>query len=243
MEQDSLNSLAAAALSTTALALLVAAGASCDFVSLVDGDGEDGSFGVFCPGNQLDSLDGDAMWVLCRTFLSLAVVMGAMACGLAWATAGLWVTPSRAGWLSLSVSASVAAVLCVPVFLLFQAAPCQDEEDEDGMVVRQPSCEFSMGAYLLAFALLFCVSVTIVTQCLDPPFGLKRRDVRLRDWRCPRPKPSSITTTRDEQALLSSPDEPNDDGSSVFSCLRKWLPSGNGKEERCGRRERLSGPG
>jgi len=207
--EDAINSLAAALCASIALGLLAAASASCDFVSVEALDLEGGavtehlSFGVFCQpsdDNDLLHLEGDTMVLLCRVFLSLALVLGIIGTSLAWGIT-LCIIPTRAWWLLISVTASLAAVLCVPVFLLFEAEPCAEASN---------ACEFSIAAYLLAFSLLFWMSVTIITQCLDPPFG---RASSLSEWR----------TQRSKRATAPLPSE----SGSYFSCIRKWLPRTN----------------
>lgn len=203
--EDAINAFGAAICASVALGLLSAASASCNFVSVDALDPEGGavtqqlSFGVFCQpsdDNDLLHLEGDMMVLLCRVFLSLALFLGTVGTSLAWGIT-LCMIPTRAWWLLISVTSSLSAVLCVPVFLLFQAEPCAE---------AFKACEFSIAAYLLAFSLLFWVSVTIITQCLDPPFG---RASSLSEWRTQRTKRASPL--------------PSESG-SYFSCIRKWLP-------------------
>ena len=188
--EDAVNSLAAAVCSAFALILLVAAGSSCDFVvveSLYKETGgesttHEASFGVFCQASSDDdenslNLDGDLMLIMCRILLCMAIVLGTIGTWFAWSIT-FWKVPTRGWWLLISICASLAAVLCVPVFLLFEAKPCTEESQ---------TCEFSLGAYLLAFSLLFWVSVTIITQCLDPAFGQANS---FNDWRMQRAKKS-----------------------------------------------------
>jgi hypothetical protein len=205
------NSWAAAVSATIALVLLTASACSCHFVSIQAADGENleildtseqinatsASLGVYCPAGFYN-LHDDGMWILSATFLTLALALGCISAAIAWAVC-LFTTPTKALWQTISVTAAVSAVLCVPGFLLFNAEPCSD--------FPQQSCEFSGGAYSLVTSLVFWIVSTIITQFLDPPDS----SYNIREW-------PLLPTLRGGRR------ENQSDGLSFVARLRRWVP-------------------
>lgn len=165
------SSWAAALTATVALALLLASASSCHFITVSSSNGavlssSSSSFGVYCPssgdanGTNSD-LHGDGMWIMSTVAMTLALVGGCASTAVAWDLClfAATVTQERL-WTIVSVTAAISAVLCVPVFLLFQSNVCLHSVSS--------SCELDSGAVLLIFSLVGWIVVTILTQCLEP---------------------------------------------------------------------------
>lgn len=123
----------AASLGCCALALLALSGITCDFLEIRAKDGHllyipNSSeapkdtvtyLGVICGSDMYsDVLSDSLMFLLARVCLFAAIAMGSFTCVLACAISS-FVTPTEANWKLLSVFAAVAAVIQMPVFLLF----------------------------------------------------------------------------------------------------------------------------
>ncbi|KAL3922339.1 MAG: hypothetical protein SGILL_002261 [Bacillariaceae sp.] len=183
-----LPAILGAALSSAAVLLAVYAGTSCEFlsVSVVDPVSEEELFliapvsaegfqqtslqqtsiGVMCTTSTSDSSssfydrDGDDMWNLSRVFWILGLTLGSCTAALAWAC--IFVKPSLRIWKFISILSALAAVLQVPVFILFESEPCSSFRDTQ-------SCQMGQGGFLLISSTILFIAVCICTQCLDPP--------------------------------------------------------------------------
>jgi hypothetical protein len=128
------------------------------------------TFGVFCFGDCRD-LRGEAFQILSQVFGVISLILSIMSTSLAWVISTIAI-PSRRNWHVISIASAIAAVTEVPVFLLFESSPCKQTS-----LNRQ--CELSTGSYLLMISIVCTISVTIVTQCLEPPAWVRQIDA----WR------------------------------------------------------------
>jgi hypothetical protein len=197
-----LPALLTAALSSAAVLLATFAGTSCDFLAvstieadppnfLIAPDGKEGfrptnleqtSIGVLCSDGNTESLsfydrDGDQMWELSRIFWILGLTLSSLTAAMAWGVC-TFVPPSRKTWKSISILAALAAVIQVPIFVLFETEPCR-------AFSTTQQCSLGQGAFLLIASDILLIAVCLCSQCLDPPeeplsFGMdgarKRKD-------------------------------------------------------------------
>jgi hypothetical protein len=118
------------------------------------------SLGIFCQGDLYD-LDGDAMWRMSVVLSCFSIVFSVLATTLSWAIATFF-RPSFLAWKTISVISGVTAALQVLVFLVFEANPCSDYKTSQ-------SCSMDTGSFYLVTAIICSITVTLITQCLDPP--------------------------------------------------------------------------
>jgi hypothetical protein len=120
------------------------------------------SQGVYCDAGFYD-LDGDRMWIISRVFLAIALALMILSALVSWGITLTIVKASWRLWRCISAFAAVSAVMQIPVFLIFEVEPCSQYESSQ-------TCILSTGSYLLVGSLLVSITVTLITQCLDPPF-------------------------------------------------------------------------
>ncbi|GKY97551.1 hypothetical protein MPSEU_000713300 [Mayamaea pseudoterrestris] len=173
MDSHRFNPMAAAFFSAAAAALLVSSATSCSFLTVLAFPGQVlmnngsnvqnatmASLGIFCPSDYYD-LKEDVMFklsyvVMCLS-LALVILSAILSCSMA-----TIVHPTMLLWRSVAALSAVAAVFSVPVFLLFQTPPCAS-------YLGQQQCSINEGSFLLVGAIVCSVTVTLITQCLDPP--------------------------------------------------------------------------
>lgn len=177
------NPIAAAAFGCGAFGLLVAAGRSCSFLTvsakwdetltLTDTSEQyqavSTTQGVFCDAGYYD-LTSDPMWTLSRVFLAVSIVLVSLST-IACFFVVFCVTASLRAWKLISGLSALSALFQVPVFIIFQVKPCSQYE-------ATQTCIMSIGSYLLVGALLATITITLITQLLDPPIS-DRVDVRI----------------------------------------------------------------
>lgn len=218
---QALNPIAAAVVATAAIGLAAASGKSCSFLvvsaslneTLEVTESSNGtsqvatSQGLFCDSGYYD-LDDDPMWIMSRAFLATAIGIMVLAALASWAMSFAVVRPSWRLWRCISALSAFSSLLQVPVFLVFEIQPCSQYKSVQ-------SCTLSVGSYLLVAALLASITVTLITQCLDPPIN-----------ELPHPCRKESHTKQREQDTDSSLDdsEVGGDGSlfsQLGSCIRK----------------------
>lgn len=115
--------------------------------------------------------EGDRLWNMSQIFLYVGLGLGGLTTLLAW-TLCVFVPPSNFVWRSISILAACAAVVEVPIFLLFESLPCK-------MDISRQTCSVSIGAYFNIASIALFVVMTLWTQCLRPPDWTKETDA----WR------------------------------------------------------------
>lgn len=169
------------------------------------------SIGLFCEGDFYDVSD-DSMWQLSRIFLFIALIIAGGAFALAWAIS-TFALPTKRNWKLISISSALAAVVQVPIFLVFETSPCKDYPTQE--------CELATGSYLLICSILCSVLVTVLTVFLDPPDWVAEVDT----WRIPKGETadSSVHSADEENALRSQPSSPvqSTTDASFFRQLRQ----------------------
>lgn len=115
-------------------------------------------------GVQCDSpfyQDSDHMWNMSQLFLYIALCVGGLATLLAWVIS-VFIPPTTFTWRTLSVLSACAAVIGVPIFLIFESEPC-------AMDINRQTCSVATGGYLNIVSITLYVGMTLWTQCLLPP--------------------------------------------------------------------------
>jgi hypothetical protein len=177
------------------------------------------TFGVFCFGDCRD-LQGEAFQILSQVFGFISLLLSIMSTLMAWVISTIAI-PSRRNWHIISIVSATAAVTQVPVFLLFESSPCK-------RTYFDQQCELSTGSYLLIISIVSTISVTIVTQCLEPPAWVRQIDA----WRIRKSDdengvgacPSTATPGRSgtgEHSPLQLATEVTACPSPIFSCSKK----------------------
>lgn len=105
--------------------------------------------------------ESDRMWNLSQIFLYVSLALGGLTTLLAW-TLSVLVPPSNFTWRSISILAACAAVMEVPIFLMFESEPCN-------MDINRQTCSVAVGGYLNITSIVLFVVMTLWTQCLRPP--------------------------------------------------------------------------
>jgi hypothetical protein len=183
-----LPAISASCLATVGLAFAVSAGTSCSFLEVNPSNGHflqfyqgnglileisSSTLGILCENKYYD-LEGDLMRELSRIFLLIALGFGICACALAWSLASV-LAPSDCTWKLLSILSAVIAVIQVPIFLIFEAVPCTEQ-----------NCSISSGVYFLIMSTLSWIAVTVVTQCTDVPlWAIERNGWRVQNGELP----------------------------------------------------------
>jgi hypothetical protein len=220
---QALNPLAAAVVATAAIGLAASSGTSCSFLAISANlnetlevtESSNGTAqvattqGLFCETGYYD-LDGDPMWIMSRAFLSTAIVLMALAALASWAMSFAVVQPSWRLWRCISALAAFSSLVQVPVFLVFEIEPCSQHKSVQ-------TCTLSVGSYLLVAALLASITVTLITQCLDPPI------TELEPPLCSKKESSNTQREQDTDSSLDD-SEVGGDGSlfsQLGSCIRK----------------------
>ncbi len=194
-----LPALMTATLASIALTFCVLAAMVCDFVEinsrpgslLLSAGGEElmrvtATFGLFCEEEFYNGEDD--MWELSQIFFFLSSSLGGVAVVLAWAVS-IVMPPTNFNWRLLSFLSALSAVVQVPIFLIFESAPCKVSEVQ--------TCTFSMGSYYLIGSTALWVVVTFCTQCLDPPLWA----VELSAWRIPKHSTHHTILNRSDEEL------------------------------------------
>jgi hypothetical protein len=167
------TAISVACLASTAFLLCLVAGMGCNFVkitaepelSLMTPDGvelpqlSEAFFGVICSSPFYD--EEDRMWSRSRIFLYISLVLGGITSLIAW-TLGVYLPPTNKVWRVMSILGTGAAVLEVPIFLIFETEACN-------MDITRQSCQMATGAYLNIFSIIFFVILTLWTQLVPPP--------------------------------------------------------------------------
>ena len=184
------TAISVACLATAAFVLAFVAGIGCDFVKLtaepdrllMTPDGielkndltttttPEAFFGVLCTTSDFFS-DEDHMWKRAQIFLCTGLTLGGITAVIAW-TLCVCSVPTLTVWRSLSFLGAAAAVLLVPVFLIFESEACN-------MDINRQSCTLTTGAYLNVVSIILFVIVTLWTQLVPPPDWTKE----LNTWR------------------------------------------------------------
>ncbi|KAI2492353.1 hypothetical protein MHU86_22190 [Fragilaria crotonensis] len=84
-------------------------------------------------------------------------VVGALGVSLSWALT-IFLGPTDLNWKVLSFLAGVSAILQSPMYVIFASEPCKENV-----------CTMSTGCIMLSISTIFWVTLTILTQCQDPP--------------------------------------------------------------------------
>ena len=216
--ENAWNPLIVAAVSTIATVFQAMAGSGCSFVkveaepnevlAIIETSLQQASYettmGLVCDGDFYD-LDGDRMRKLSRSFYFLAASMGAVTLLIAWGVSTCC-TPTTWAWRSIAVFASLSALTSLPTFLVLETYPCEDFDEQ--------SCSLSRDSYLLIGAVALYISVTALTQFLDPPNWVSQ----LHHWRLTK------TKTMDTTNQWSLDD---DDNGSDEPMLQEEAPEGS----------------
>lgn len=115
-------------------------------------------------GVQCDSpfyQESDDMWNMSQLFLYIGLCVGGLTTLLAWVIS-VFIPPTVFTWRALSVLSACAAVIGVPIFLIFESQPC-------AMDINRQTCSVATGAYLNIVSITLYVGMTLWTQCLLPP--------------------------------------------------------------------------
>ena len=173
------TAVSVACLATAAFVLCFVAGIGCNFVKLtaepdrllMTPDGKElennvatttpeAFFGVFCTTSPF-FYEEDIMWKRAQIFLCTGLTLGAITTVIAWALCVCSV-PTMTVWRSLSFFGAAAAVLIVPVFLIFESEACN-------MDINRQTCGLTTGAYLNMVSIIMFVILTLWTQLVPPP--------------------------------------------------------------------------
>ncbi len=125
-------------------------------------------------GIQCDSpfhRENDRMWNMSQLFLYIGLIVGGVTTLLAWVVSVL-IPPTNITWRSLSVLSACAAVIEVPIFLIFESEPCTID-------INRQTCAVATGGILNIVSITLFVGMTIWTQCLNPPDWTKETEA----WR------------------------------------------------------------
>ena len=197
-----LPAISASCLATVGLAFAVSAGTSCSFLEVNPSNGHflqfyqgnglileisSSTLGILCE-NKYYELEGDFMRELSRIFLLIAWGFGTFACALAWLLAS-FLAPSDCNWRLLSIVSALIAVIQVPIFLIFEAVPCMEQ-----------NCSISTGVYFLLMSTLSWTAVTVVTQCTDAPLWAIERN----GWRVQNGELPTFTHTHKKKSRLQA---------------------------------------
>lgn len=180
------TSVSVACLATASFMLCFVAGLSCSFVEinpeperLLMTPGPDGIeledvpeafFGVLCVTSPFYT-EEDRMWWLSQIFWYVGLVLGGLTAVVAW-TLSVCTPPTNAVWRSISFLGAGAAVMQIPIFLIFESEPCN-------MDINRQNCQMAPGAYMNIISIAFFVILTLWTQLVSPPDWTKEID----SWR------------------------------------------------------------
>lgn len=143
------------------------------------------------------------MWKTGRVFAILSLSCGSLTTLLSWLISTV-LPPTDVNWKVTSILSAVTAVLQVPVFLLFESNPCSDYGSNH-------ECTVSTGCYLLICSTVCWVSVTVLTQCVDPPLWA----VELDAWRTNKGErgefPTGARTDRSRSGMVLVGDDDDDE--------------------------------
>lgn len=143
------------------------------------------------------------MWITGRVFAILSLSCGSLTTLLSWLISTV-LPPTDVNWKVTSILSAVTAVLQVPVFLLFESDPCSDYGSNH-------ECTVSAGCYLLICSTVCWVSVTVLTQCVDPPLWA----VELDAWRTNKGErgefPTGASNDRSRSGMILVGDDDDDE--------------------------------
>ena len=174
--------LSTAILASIAYIFVLVAGTTCDFIDVSAKPGQfleyttqDGiivdmfgaKLGVLCETPPLLLREGDSLWNMSFYFWIAASVVGGFGVTLSWALT-TFLGPTDWNWKILSFLSGVSAIIQAPVFLLFESKPCVEND-----------CTVSTGCVMLMISTIFWVTLTLLTQCQDPPMWANE----LNNWR------------------------------------------------------------
>jgi hypothetical protein len=117
--------------------------------------------------NGLNSLsvNGDSLWKMCQYFWIASVIMGTLGLIIA-VTLTLCMSPTDFTWRLLGFVAGVAAIVESPLLLVLLSTPCQLKEKSTDLSLH---CQLSTGGIMVCISIVFWLTITILTQCLDAP--------------------------------------------------------------------------
>ena len=195
-----LPAISTSCLTSLGLAFAIGSGMTCSFLNVIPSNGvflefvsdngmiidvPSSSLGILCENKHYE-IEGDIMREWSRIFLFVSWGIGGLAVTLSVALTTV-LPPTECTWKLLSILAAVVAVVQVPIFLVFEAEPCTEE-----------NCTISNGVFFLIMSTISWIAVTIVTQCMDPPLWA----VELNGWRVRSDGPSSITPKKKATGIL-----------------------------------------
>lgn len=168
-----LTALSMACLASAGIIFSIFAGMSCSFVQVQAKPGRNvmtatgdlfdaqvGFFGVMCVESPFYD-ESDRLWSLSQLFFYISVGFGGLTTLVAWALT-LCIPPTGCRWRTMSILSAIAAVMQVPVFLIFESDNCNFD-------VNRQTCKLAMGAYMNMMSVIIWVVMTIWTQCLKVP--------------------------------------------------------------------------
>ena len=167
-----LPALSSAFLASIAYSFVLVAGTTCDFIqvhatsgSFLEYTTQDGvmvdmygtTIGLLCETPPLFMRSVDQLWSMSLYFWIASSITGTFAVALSWALT-IFLGPTDLNWKVLSFLSGVSAILQSPIYLMFVSKACQENV-----------CEMSTGCIMLTISTIFWVTITIMTQCQDPP--------------------------------------------------------------------------
>lgn len=186
--QHRLPALAAAFLQSTALALTIYSGNTCQFLKVtyddphspLDGENfiedeqvliddqttfhrtvlsDNHDIGLFCDSESFPNKD-DSMWNISRAFLIGSYVLLGLGTLLAWGLSTI-IRPTPKNWQALSVLSILTACIETPVFLFATIEPCQSYEGQ--------TCNVGKGFFMHLWSVITLIFLTVFTQVHDCP--------------------------------------------------------------------------
>ncbi|KAI2511873.1 hypothetical protein MHU86_2605 [Fragilaria crotonensis] len=166
-----LPALSTAVLASIAYSFVLVAGTTCDFINVQANPGSfleyvtdegitvditETKLGLLCETPRFRA-GTDQLWSMSLYFWIASSVVGALGVSLSWALT-IFLGPTDLNWKVLSFLAGVSAILQSPMYVIFASEPCKENV-----------CTMSTGCIMLSISTIFWVTLTILTQCQDPP--------------------------------------------------------------------------
>lgn len=167
-----LPALSTAVLASIAYSFVLVAGTTCDFINVQANPGSfleyvtdegitvdipETKLGLLCETPPFFVRGTDQLWSMSLYFWIASSVVGALGVSLSWALT-IFLGPTDLNWKVLSFLAGVSAILQSPMYVIFASEPCKENV-----------CTMSTGCIMLSISTIFWVTLTILTQCQDPP--------------------------------------------------------------------------
>lgn len=213
---ERVKALSMACLSSAAVVLCFLSGSSCSFVEVRPGQDlllttsigdeirniEVAYISLKCDSNLLDN-GPDDMVNLSQHFFHLSLGIGIATALLAWMLS-VCLPPTKCSWITMAIMGSVAAVIQIPLFLVFESVPCT-------LHPSRQNCSFGSGSYLNFISIALWVTMTIWAQCILPPMWdthsyseEKERDqITIREIVIPSSSVTDTSTANDEASKSS----------------------------------------